>query len=322
MRKRILVISAPLFLVIMIASNSTLAIGATATRDWDVNEATVIRTSWERDETIYNKTLDLTHRRYSKNEHDDLITIIAIDEDLEIVVLNITPGHDGIGGVREYPYNGNDLTENSYGFTTNNFFATYYVYNSETRNTYLTHFYFNFYLVFFLEVDWSIFNNNFEKILNDGNIVDTVPTSYGEKQITVAEFLGSLSSYTICGKSTLEQARKQFTNIRTKWEFTFDLTGVIYFSDPEENEFTLYDKYIITFYLDYSNGGTLKNHQTIREYRYETENISVEGYTESAISFGSGERILPIPMEFLAVGFSVVAIVIIQIRKKIISEEH
>jgi len=316
MKKRLFAIFAAIFFILLITSNCALTFGAIATRDWYVGDELIFGDYFKYDRTVTDKGTDFASYRGKERKFDIQYTILTIDEVAKQVSVNVTEKGVFVG-IYDLNYDGNEYAKNL--LITSHFFTTYYTYDSNTDIVFLTQFSCGFWSYKLLEADWSFFNTKFKEIFDDDKVIKTVSTPTGTRQITVAELLDSVS-YTICGRSNIINARNQFTPIRTKWTFKFDLAGAIYIYDTLEDEYVTYDKYKITYILDHTQGGTLKKCQYIREYKYETSQSIVEYYLESTQWLGGGEKLLIqlgfTIIVFSIIGFSVVAIAIIRGRKK------
>jgi len=311
MRKRLIAILIPIFFILLFTSTSTLTLAATAARDWAVDDEIVFGIYQKIAVTEINKELGLKGGDEFEYKAEAQFTILSIDEGLKEVEINITDNNGYYGSIN-FDYDGMDMAQSL--LTPTYFLDVYYIYDSDTDQVLLRGLDCNIFPWWVIEVDWTEFNNHFKGVFNDTNILDTVSTSSDPEEITVAEFLNSIS-YTICRRNNIVNARNQFTATRTKWVMSFDLSGVAHFYDYEKEEYALYDTYKVSSHIEYTDGGTLKKYQFIKEYKYETETWKVDYYYEITKTLG-GVKKLPIPIGFLAVGFSVVALVIIRIRKK------
>jgi hypothetical protein len=295
----------------MIASNSALASGVVTTRDWQVNDSLVFGYYYKNEYTEYNKEVGLLRSSLDEGQTDTRLEILAIDEAQKIVFINRTTSN-GYSSVLDYDYNGNAYAKEY--LTTDRLFYAFYAYDIETEQYYLTSFSISVYNIFyFLEADWGVFNEDFKKVFDDDQVIARIPIPV-EHDVTMSEFLESINSYSICGRSSINYARKQFKESRTKWLLEFDLKNTIYIHDNDKDEFLPYSKYKLLFHLEYSEGGTLEKYQFTREYKYETSKKQAEYYQEETFWLGGG-NIVPISTEFLLFGFSVVAFIIIRKRK-------
>ena len=293
-------------------SNSLLSSGATTARDWYIDDEVIYGIYDKSEYTEINKDLNLKSGSEFFYKVDYYLKILDIDEDQKDVYVNVSTAFFNFGEIR-YPINGSAYSETF--LSTDYLLDTRYMYDSVTDAVYLTHFRCELiYLRWFLDIDWSIFNTYFKSAFDDANVVQTVTTPLGPEEITVSDFLSSIS-YTICGRSNIVNARKQFTETRTRWVLKFNLANTIYFHDTDEDVFVPFDKYKVTFILDYTDGGTLKKYQTIKEYKVETSHYKINFHSERIYTLG-GVKKIPLPIGFFAFGFSVVALVILRGRKK------
>ena len=311
MRKKLITILTPIFFILLFTSTSTLTLAATAARDWAVDDEIVFGIYEKTDVVEINKELGLKGGGEYIYKAEAQFTILSIDESLKEVLINKTY-NDGYSRTSNYDYDGMDMAQSV--ITPYYLLDVNYIYDLETDQVLLRSLDCYLFPWWVIEVDWTEFNNHFKGVFNDTNIIDYIYPPSGTEEITVAEFLNSIS-YTICGRNNIVNARNQFTATRTKWVMSFDLSGVAHFYDYEKEEYALYNKYKVSSHIEYTASGTLKKYQFIKEYKYETETREVDYYSEITKRLG-GVRKLPIPVGFLAVGFSVVAIAIIRIRKK------
>ena len=238
---------------------------------------------------------------------DKTVTILSVDEVEKRILTEVSLPNGGKSTHGE-TFNGTGIAQ--YELTTRNFLGVHYTYDTSTNNIYMTSFSCGLIMHKFIEVDWSFFNKEFKGIFGDKNILDTVICSTSIKEITIKEFLSSIS-YTILGKKDIVDARNQFTNTRTSWTFEFDLKDAIYRFDNEENDYLPYNKYKVTLQFEYTNGGTIRRYQYIREYEYETSKLKREFYHEVNEWFG-GEK-LSLIRGFIIIGSSIAVCVVVTI---------
>lgn len=300
-----------LYFILLFTSNVPLTLGATVARDWNAGDVIIFGTYKKSVIVTTNKEEGMKGEKNTEEKYENQYTIINIDEDSKIALINCSSSH-GNYGTYNFNFDGMDMAQSL--LTSVNFFEVHYFYNDATNRVLLSSI--NFYTSFWklIEVDWGEFNNHFKGVFNDTNVISTLDTPSGTIETTVSEFLDSIS-YKICGFRDIENAREYFTATTTKWIMSFDLSGVAYFYDHEQVAYAPYKKYKVAIQIEYTPGGTLKNYQYTHEYIIETETRKIDYYYERIITLG-GVNIIPIHTGFIAVCFSVVALAIIRVRKK------
>lgn len=190
---------------------------------------------------------------------------------------------------------------NYFDFT--DLFYINYIWNQETDKPILRDFSFSFYNFRFVENNWSVINTHLSNLLNGSTIVDTVinPNDMSEHEITFGDFLGSLKSFKIQGRSSIFDAQKQFTDSTTKWSFKFDLSGVIHYLDHYNATFgyNIYlpvDKMSLETTIEYTEDGARKYRSDIEEFEnvYSDDNYKLTEITRYVSALGK----LPIQLSF------------------------
>lgn len=300
-----------IFFILLLTNDNILIFGALANTDWKEGDELKFEIYQKTVKTEINKELDLKSEEETIYENEELVTIIYVYEDIWEALVNLSY-YDGYYGYEQFNFDGMDMARDD--LTSRDFLSVHYTYDDNTQDILLTSFRCIFSPRRFIKVDWTTFNNHFKGVFDDNNILDSVTTPSGNEEITVSEFLGSIS-YSICGKKDIIKARNQFTATRTKWVMTFDLSDILHFYDHDEREFIQLNRCLITTHIEYTPGGILRKYQYRWEYQYETDKEEVEYYSEVTKTLG-GVKKIPILFVFITVGFSIVALAIIRIRKK------
>lgn len=148
--------------------------------------------------------------------------------------------------------------------TLNGIFIVNYVWDYENNVTVLDTFMFTLPVWGLIDPNWTAINSHFVDTLNGSQIIDTVVDPYLPiiHNITLNDFLDNATSYSIMGKSNLQEALLQFTSTTTRWTFDFDYsnvakTGVFNVTAGYNNyyNFEIRSEQVI---LEYTNDGVLK----------------------------------------------------------------
>jgi len=161
------------------------------------------------------------------------------------------------------------------------FFYINYHWNIDTESVVLVSFALDFWFEppFFVEPNWTAFNNALVNLFDGSFIVDTVdvPSSEVDIEITFGYFLESLTMYTINNKNSLSGVLNQFTSSNTELSMHFDLANVIhdyyYDSDLGRNVYTPMEEFKLDFEVSYSKGGLL-------DYYLEREEVALTNEEE------------------------------------------
>jgi len=84
---------------------------------------------------------------------------------------------------------------------------------------------------FFLEPNWTVFNDHYKSLLNTSNILDSFVNPYNGSKIeaiTLGELLTASNSYSIMGvENDLEAAKAKLTPTNRGFSFSIDLAGTL-----------------------------------------------------------------------------------------------
>jgi len=181
--------------------------------------------------------------------------------------------------------------------TLTSLFFISYVWDYDRNTTILTSFDFSFFLWYFLEPNWPVFNDHLKEILNASEVIYQVPDPYEPiiHNITFGDFLASLPAYSFNGKS-LEGFKTQLKSSTRQWTFSFDLSNVLYDSyyNLTLGRFVYFPltKYVTSFSLEYSKDGIMqKNAYSLNYGLTSPEGRQITGeHTENYV-FGPKESL-------------------------------
>ncbi|MHA1199112.1 MAG: hypothetical protein ACTSQF_07165 [Candidatus Heimdallarchaeaceae archaeon] len=120
------------------------------------------------------------------------------------------------------------------------------------------------FMEFFIDPDWDKFNQALVDIFDRERLIASVAHDSTTTNITMGNFLDSLTHYQILGVEGFSESEEIETV--TKWAFTFDLNQSIYYKEtplPFVNVFTPYNKYNASCVLEFTEGGTLVERESI-----------------------------------------------------------
>ncbi|NHK32496.1 MAG: hypothetical protein FK730_14175 [Asgard group archaeon] len=108
-------------------------------------------------------------------------------------------------------------------------FIVNYVWDYEHNVTVLETFAFTLPVWLLIDPNWTAINNHFVDTLNGSTILDTLADPYQPitYNFTLNDVLNNATSYSIMGKSNLQEALLQFTSTTFKWTFEFDYSNVV-----------------------------------------------------------------------------------------------
>ncbi|MCE7745209.1 MAG: hypothetical protein GPJ52_08770 [Candidatus Heimdallarchaeota archaeon] len=198
-------------------------------------------------------------------------------------------------------YGWESYISNYFDFT--DIFYINYIWNLETDRPILRSFGFDFNCYRFIENNWTSINAHLSDIFNESTIVDTVtnPNDMTEQDLTFGDFLGSLKSYKIQGRSSLPAARQGFTDSTTKWTFKFDLSGVLHYLDHYNTTFgyNVYlpiEKMTHETVVEYTEDGARKHQKYLEELEIidSAEEYKLTEFSHYEVALGK----LPIQLSF------------------------
>ncbi|MFX0123869.1 MAG: hypothetical protein ACFFAE_09545 [Candidatus Hodarchaeota archaeon] len=170
---------------------------------------------------------------------------------------------------------------------------------------------------YFIDPEWDTINDN----LADN--IDNWKTTVGGKTIDMDDFASEATTFTLMGKSDLDEGLNAFTDTTHKWSGKIVFEGNVYYWDGDR--YREYDHYELEWEAEYTAGGTLAKAKQTK--KYSTTRWSVE-YTKQlqnkAVSLGAlGGGLLPgvthafeFPIMILAVASSTVALRFIGSRRR------
>ncbi|NHJ85181.1 MAG: hypothetical protein FK734_06950 [Asgard group archaeon] len=131
---------------------------------------------------------------------------------------------------------------------------------------------------YLIDPDWAVINEGFVDMLNGTILLDTLNDPYEPivYNYTLADVLGSFS-IKIMGKNSLNNSLSQFTDNKNKWTFEFDLTGTMYYRYYNGSMwiYQIFDKYIESWEISYSDDGILNEVKYTLEYQRTIDDIIV-----------------------------------------------
>ncbi len=199
-----------------------------------------------------------------------------------------------------------------------------YEWDYEHNSTVLTSFTFPSSTWKFIEPQWDMINNGFANdILNTSEIIATVNDPYLPiiHNITLDTFLNNTNSYSIMGKSNLEDAKQKFTEKITNWFLEFDLAGFlmvgVYNSTLGYDLYHPIEEATISYEIEYTKGGVLKRFHLNGYSNSSFPDYTLESSMDKLVVLGGIESLegnYPFLMVFPAI--FVIAIFALKIRKE------
>lgn len=164
-------------------------------------------------------------------------------------------------------------------------------------------------------------NENIKKAFNTTYVIDSVynPVLGITENFTVGTFLGN-SSYSIMGKSNLNNGLSKFTEKTRHWTLSFDLSNYL-MADKLDYGFSPgyypYEYYRWVFDLEYEEGGMLQRYSEKAEKRFVLGNSVFYDSYEFLVVFGGIES-LTADFYFISfiLGLVVISILLKFVRKK------
>ncbi|MCF2144839.1 MAG: hypothetical protein K9W42_14175 [Candidatus Heimdallarchaeota archaeon] len=259
------------FLVLLIVSASFVR---AASPGWGVGEIY----SWGTRETIYEVKDGLKTQVESVSEFDLNITAIDTLSYRYDAYLTDTGGRHFLHNVH---YGAEDYVSSS--LVLSNFISVDYSWDYVHNRTVLTSVIFNLEYRNLLEPNWALINKGFRDMLNGSEVIETENDPYSSTvyNFTLLDVFNSLHA-TINGKHSFTKGWNSFIDSRTKWTFSFDLSGVYYRGESNGSMIIYYpyEKALYSVELEYTNGGILKSYLITTEVKYSTESTSYESNYE------------------------------------------
>ncbi|NHJ41078.1 MAG: hypothetical protein FK731_13685 [Asgard group archaeon] len=148
--------------------------------------------------------------------------------------------------------------------TLGSMFMVQYAWDYEHNITVLSSFTFSLPIWLLIDPNWTAINDHFTNILNGSEIITTladpyVPITYN---FTLDDVLANATSFSIMGKSNLQEALLEFTPTTTRWTFNFDYSNVakfsVYNSTAGYHNYNDYEIRTEQAILEYTSEGILK----------------------------------------------------------------
>ena len=203
-----------------------------------------------------------------------------------------------------------------------NFLQPSYIWDYEYNRTVLVNVNFNLDYLFLIEPDWAVINKGYRDMLNGSEVIATVNDPYTSTiyNFTLLNVMNSLN-VKINGKGSFKTGLGTFTDKRSKWTFSFDMSGVLHKGESNGSMILYYpyEKATINVELEYKDGGTLKNFDYVRVVKYKTPNINYEGNFEQKVTLGGFKSVQASFATMAAIaGLMITAgVVIIRKRKRV-----
>ncbi|MFX1285938.1 MAG: hypothetical protein ACFFB5_20010 [Promethearchaeota archaeon] len=176
--------------------------------------------------------------------------------------------------------------------------------------------------VYFIDPDWKDINDNLADTIDEWEY--EAWDAAGEK-VDIKDFERDTETFTLMGKSDLNEGLDAFTETTHKWNGKFVFDGNIFYWDAEDNRYREYDSYELSWEIEFTNGGTLKKATQTRKASYEKITYEYGKLLQNkAVSLGAtGGGLLPgvthafeFPIMILAAVTSVFAFRFIGKRKR------
>ncbi|MHA1244814.1 MAG: hypothetical protein ACTSP7_09625, partial [Candidatus Heimdallarchaeota archaeon] len=161
---------------------------------------------------------------------------------------------------------------------------------------------------FFIEANWTTFNNHLDTLLNSSTIIDTVNDPYSSTvyNITFGDFLADCKSYSINGQNSLSAAKQTFTSSNTELSLTFDNGGVrhwrIWNGTAGYYNYFAYDESTLENNLKFNSGGILQEYVQ----RSLIGSISGDVYSETEFLLGLYYGVYEPPTDDSSIGYLLV----------------
>lgn len=123
---------------------------------------------------------------------------------------------------------------------------------------------FGFYTYYFIEPDWQTVNKGYKEAFNESRILDIVYHEMEEEEVTVGDFFKNyVNSFSLMGKTTLNEGLAELNSNTTRFTFEMDLSGYLnydyYNSTIGGFQYTPYHKAIYSIEVIYESGGILSS---------------------------------------------------------------
>lgn len=147
-----------------------------------------------------------------------------------------------------------------------NMFFVNYVWDFEHNVTVMNGFTFTAPVWQLVDPNWTAINSRFVDVLNGSILMDTVVDPYQPitYNITLNDVLNDATSFSIMGKSTLQEAKQQFTPSIRSWTFEFDYSNVvkigIFNVTAGYNNYYNYEKLTESVTMEYTSEGVLQQY--------------------------------------------------------------
>lgn len=175
---------------------------------------------------------------------------------------------------------------------------------------------------YLIEPDWSNINSFFKDSINTTYQLAAVADPWDPiiHNFTLGDYLNSID-YKIMTKSNVDKALNQFKEETTKWSYEFDMSNVLHTrtwnTTAGAYNYYPYSEYIISFSLEYSEGGVIKNARYTVSYKHQIGDFEDQYFYEEKVAIGGLDKVLS-SFGFIAVipAIATVAIGIKIIRKR------
>ncbi|TET28091.1 MAG: hypothetical protein E3J70_10435 [Candidatus Heimdallarchaeota archaeon] len=188
-----------------------------------------------------------------------------------------------------------------------NMFSVNYVWDYEHNVTVMNTFSFAFPSWMLIEPNWTTVNSRLDEVFNGSTLLDTLadpylPITYN---FTLNDVLNDATSFSIMGKSTLAEAKQQFTSSIHKWTFDFDYSNVqklgVFNVTAGYNNYYNYEIRTEQTILEFTADGVLKYYTDNGQIQYTVDNYMSNTYFESYINLGGFITTETSPLAYLMV---------------------
>ena len=275
------IISVTTFIVLLSLLNLNPTLGVASERDWLEGDVEVYGVRMNAGYNYENLLTNLTGSEFIVAEMDYQLELIDVNQVTYDYTINVTM-HYGPLGESDSTGDIDDIIDEMM----DHFLYFEYVWDDVENTTRLIDFNIGgYYMVFFIEPDWDKFNQALVDIFDRERLIASVAHDSTTTNITMGEFLDSLTSYQLLGVEGFSESEESAP--ATSWSLTFDLNQSIYDISntiPFVDTFTLYNKYNASCVLEYTEGGTLVESESnvrseIIEDQEEDGEIKVEQFS-------------------------------------------
>lgn len=177
-------------------------------------------------------------------------------------------------------------------YSLGNMFTVNYVWDFEHNVTVMNTFSFTFPSWMLIDPNWTAVNSRLDDVFNGSTLLDTVVDPYLPitHNFTLDDVLNDATSFSIMGKSTLAEAKQQFTSSTHKWTFDFDYSNVqklgVFNATAGYDNYYNYEVRTEQVILEFTTDGVLKYYTDNGKVQQTVDNVMSNSYYESYINLG------------------------------------